>query len=150
MTTVERLLSKAAILENGCWKYTRGLNGRGYGNFWDHGRTRSAHVVSYELFNGSIPHGHSILHKCDYKPCINPDHLFTGTTKDNIDDMIAKGRSKFVGVQNGRAILTEEDIPVIRELLAIKGVTQEAIAEHFKVSVGTISHIKNNRAWGHI
>lgn len=54
-----------------------------------------AHRVSWELFRGPIPNKLFVLHKCDNKNCINPDHLFLGTAKDNIHDCIRKGRAWF-------------------------------------------------------
>jgi len=141
-----RLLRKAVKTDSGCWKYTGGLNGRGYGNIWVDGTTRSAHVVSYELHKGPIPAGMNVCHSCDNKKCINPRHLFLGTTQDNIDDMIAKGRDGFKRERNGRALLTEEDVVAVREMLR-QNKTQQYIADQYNVSRGTISAIGTGRNW---
>jgi hypothetical protein len=79
----------------GCWNWTKHLSGGGYGAFKIEGIMRPAHRVSYELFWGEIPDGLQVCHRCDNKRCINPDHLFLGTQKDNIADCIKKGRMKF-------------------------------------------------------
>lgn len=150
MSIIDRLYSKAEILSCGCWRYTGGLNGAGYGNIWDEGRTRSAHVVSFEIHNGPVPEGLSVLHSCDYKPCINPDHLFAGTTQDNIDDMINKGRDGFKGVRNGRAVLSEGEVISIKELLASNIFSCQSIADKFNVSRPTIAAIKSGRNWGQL
>jgi len=82
---------------NGCMIWPKSKNVKtGYGQFnvWN-GEKRSlvtAHRMSYELFCGGIPAGMDICHKCDVRACVNPDHLFSGTAKDNVDDMFAKGR----------------------------------------------------------
>jgi hypothetical protein len=56
------------------------------------GKTYFAHRVSYETKNGFIPHGKFVLHHCDSRNCVNPDHLFIGIASDNSLDMVRKGR----------------------------------------------------------
>jgi hypothetical protein len=76
------------------WEWTAALNNIGYGMFrWASNKMRSAHRVSYELFNGPIPDGMAVCHKCDNPKCVNPKHLWVGTLKQNAQDMVAKGRS---------------------------------------------------------
>ena len=77
----------------GCWEWKRATNNIGYGMFRiKQGLMRTAHRVSYELFKGPIPKGMVVCHKCDNPKCVNPDHLWVGTMKDNIRDMDNKGR----------------------------------------------------------
>lgn len=149
MSLVSRLLSKYRVLDNGCWEYTGGRNGGGYGNISDDGVTRSAHVVSYEIHKGPVPAGMNVLHSCDHRPCINPDHLFPGTTQDNIDDMVNKGRDGFTGIKNGRAILNEDQVIEIKVLLEA-GYTQQLIANGYCVSRSTVAAIKTGRLWGYL
>lgn len=73
-----------------CWPW-RGAE-RGYHNVQWEGRTVPAHRLSYELAKGPIPDGMFICHVCDNPLCCNPDHLWAGTHKDNMDDMMQKGR----------------------------------------------------------
>jgi hypothetical protein len=82
--------------ETGCWEWNRGKTSRGYGAFSCGKQTplRSSHRLAWEIFNGPIPAGLFVCHKCDNPPCCNPDHLFLGTNSDNILDSMAKGRSK--------------------------------------------------------
>src|SRR5437773_1860634 len=76
-----------------CIEYVGAKNGdQGYRAFWFEGRRIYAHRASYELFVGSIPEGLFVLHRCDNPPCVNPDHLFLGTKKDNYQDSFVKGR----------------------------------------------------------
>lgn len=74
-----------------CWEWTASKNKQGYGIFGHQGQTWLAHRLSYKLSN-MLPDGVKVLHRCDNPPCVNPDHLFLGTQKDNIKDMAAKGR----------------------------------------------------------
>ncbi len=70
----------------------QGLISNGYGQVYKDGKTRWAHRVAWEITNGSIPKGLNVLHKCDNKPCVNPEHLFLGTQSDNLKDSVRKGR----------------------------------------------------------
>lgn len=80
------------ITETGCWIWIGPCFNEGYGWFFVNGKPIGAHRVSWELHNGPIPDGMYVLHTCDVRPCVNPDHLFIGTQKDNIHDAIKKGR----------------------------------------------------------
>lgn len=78
--------------ENECWPWL-GSTASGYGQFnlgsniFDRG-----HRLAWKYTNGEIPDGLYVLHKCDNRRCCNPNHLFLGTQKDNIQDAIRKGR----------------------------------------------------------
>lgn len=89
-----RFLAKIRMPEDGCWEWTASRHPRmGYGRFGDgHRRIVYAHRYMWELARGPIPHGMNVLHRCDNGPCVRPSHLFLGTQRDNIADVIAKGR----------------------------------------------------------
>ena len=95
-TTEQRFNKKYVINDDtDCWEWTAALNNIGYGMFsWGPRKMRTAHRASYELFTGPIPAGLSVCHTCDNPICVNPKHLWTGTRKDNYDDMVSKGRAK--------------------------------------------------------
>ena len=87
---------KKIIKTEGCWEWT-GLKQsvQPYGLMVGIDNTlMRAHRISYLIHKGAIPKDLFVLHKCDNPPCVNPDHLFVGTQKDNVQDMINKGRAK--------------------------------------------------------
>lgn len=77
---------------SGCWLWTGYGHSRGYGHIRFRGRQEFAHRLSYAAFNGPIPKGMFICHRCDVRVCVNPDHLFAATPDDNIRDRERKGR----------------------------------------------------------
>jgi len=90
----DRFWSKVQKTEN-CWLWMGARTKLGYGQRGGRktGR-RYTHRLSWEMRFGPIPEGLCVLHHCDNPPCVNPDHLFLGTKKDNTQDMIAKGRGR--------------------------------------------------------
>ncbi|WP_198527626.1 HNH endonuclease signature motif containing protein [Xanthomonas sp. SHU 199] len=81
------------VPEAGCWLWIGRMSTNGYGRIGI-GRNKQyrAHRISWEHHFGPIPDGMYVCHKCDVRSCINPDHLFIGTAKDNARDREAKGR----------------------------------------------------------
>jgi hypothetical protein len=134
---------------SGCWLWERTLSPGGYGQIRPDGQRQQigAHRFSYEKFKGPIPDGMMALHRCDVRCCVNPDHLFVGTHKDNTADMFAKGRSyDRKGEGNNRAKLTAEQV------LAIRSDDRDAhrIAADYGVQRGAIYAIKSRHYWSHI
>lgn len=87
-----RFWAKVEKRDNDCWLWLGAKNQDGYGHFKVGNRAISAHRIAYVLKVGSIPTGVSILHSCDNRACVRPDHLFMGTQLDNVTDMMRKGR----------------------------------------------------------
>lgn len=144
----ERFWSKVNKTEH-CWLWTAHKNRLGYGTYMVNSKRRSylAHRFSWEINFGSIPNGLCVLHKCDVRSCVNPDHLFVGTQKDNILDMVNKKRNTHPrGEKNPKCKLSDDQIILIRKDLR----KQSDIAKEFGVVQTTISKIKLRITWGHI
>ena len=89
-----RFTNGYAIDDNDCWIWTKSRYKNGYGWLKVFGKVVSAHRYSYELYYGEIPENEEILHSCDVKPCVNPDHLKTGSHKANMMDAAKRGLMK--------------------------------------------------------
>ena len=136
--------------KTGCWVWTGATAGRGYGNIGLERQRKQeyAHRISYRLHVGEIPKGQYVLHRCDNPSCVNPSHLFVGTQRANLADMASKGRHLY-GEKNAKAVLTEADIPKIRQLCA-SGMAQWEVGRMFGVSQITVSRIMRGKRWKHI
>lgn len=137
-----------------CWVWRSTTNSSGYGWMGIKGKMVAAHRYSWELHNGRIiPKGMYICHTCDNPPCVNPSHLFLGTSKDNTADKMAKGRMKTThhkGELNGQAILTETQVIAMRSLRATKKLTYEKLGEMFGVTMSAAHRICTGGVWKHL
>lgn len=147
-----------------CWIWTGALMPNGYGAFyvgrnWRHSRKGTmdyAHRVSWTLKFGSIPNGKSILHSCDNRRCVNPNHLWVGTQKDNVRDMLSKGRfgggalRGLFGTANPASKLTEDDVRAVRSCYSTGRWGYRRLAEMFGVTPVAIKKIVLRRTWKHV
>lgn len=131
----------------GCWDFIGNKNPAGYGQLTINRKTFLAHRLSYALYVGPIPNGMHVLHRCDVRACMNPDHLFLGTHQDNMADKMSKGRHVAPkGTQHGSAKLTEANVLAIRADSRI----QIEIATAYGISQTAVCDIKNRKRWKHI
>ena len=150
-TPAERVERRSIPEPNsGCWLWLGGLTHDGYGwASWMY-KSMGVHRLSWFAHYGEIPKGLCVLHRCDVRCCVNPDHLFLGTPQDNTDDMIRKGRDVKIivplGSENARAKLTEADVHLILSS-PLNGVK---LGKMLGVSSVNIYNIRNGHRWKHI
>lgn len=145
----------------GCWTWTGNLSPRGYGNFKPGSshiniKVWRAHRFAWRITFGEIPDGMLICHHCDNPTCVNPSHLFLGTSKDNAKDRESKGRGarpgnyrRTVSRLGKLATLTLEQVESIRDLYhgRGKGMSQFKLAKQFGVCQQSISNIIHRKTW---
>ena len=143
------------VLGTRCWVWM-GPKTEGYGwisvpELETHGSR--THRLAWVLTHGRIPpgeghHGTCVLHRCDNRTCVNPEHLFLGTQADNMADRAAKGRAPR-GEKHRSARLTEDSVRAIRKASAA-GISQYRIAKLYRVARTTIEGVVTRRNWGHV
>jgi Mor family transcriptional regulator len=132
--------------ENECWEWKGAISG-GYGSFNYNGNGVHAHRVVYILVNGKISDEVEICHICDNPSCCNPNHLFSGTHKDNMVDRVNKERSyKPIGEKHPNTELTWEKVHTIRERYC-NGEKIPVLAKEFKLTRQQMFRIVNNIQW---
>lgn len=157
---IDRVLKKIVKIPfSGCWIFMGAINTFGYGIVGTGGRGKPndrAHRITYRHFCGDIPSGMFVCHRCDVPCCCNPDHLFLGTNKDNVKDMISKGRNSLpprnphvVGSVHPGSKLTEDQVIQIRAAYR-NGIKQKDLAQQYGVVHQTISKVVNNHRFKHV
>ena len=149
MTDDEFFLARTAPQPNGCtlWTGARGkygivCRGRGGRSLYD-----AAHRFSYARTNGPIPAGLSVLHKCDNPLCVNPEHLFVGTQRENMNDMASKGRAK--PPCGERAWASKLDAAAVQVIRA-SSLPAKELAKTYGVSATSVYAVKSRTSWKHL
>lgn len=159
MSAADRLMRFVEPAIDGCWHWSGGVfQASGYGAFRLHGKAVGAHVASLTLLGGLAPNGRSCLHRCDVKLCVNPAHLYFGTQRENVNDMVERGRqccglrrsqSILSSPKLGRRKLTEAQVlAIVKQARA--GLSHPIIANRYKISSSNVSKIMNGEAWSSV
>jgi len=135
---------------DGCWIWMGSKDKNGYGIFKGEvgGELFArAHRFSYAFHTGDLLIGMHAMHSCDNPSCVNPAHLSSGTSADNMRDKAQKGRARVpLGEKNPRSILTDAQAAAI----LIDPRPYSAIATEYNVAVPTINSLKQRHSWRHI
>lgn len=139
---------------NVCWDWNGNINSSGYAHIKIGGRdslrSYNAHRIAYLVYVGSIEKNKIVCHKCDNRKCCNPEHLFLGTYKDNMVDMVNKKRNMNPkGSQCSWSKLNEDQVLKMLELFK-NGKNCAEVAREFGIDRRSASDIKRGRKWGHI
>lgn len=146
-SAIERFMSKTKVNGNGCWIWTGVIGShKRYGTCGLMGKNMLAHRASWTLFRGEIG-DLFVLHRCDNGFCVNPDHLFLGTQKDNVLDMENKLRSRHPRRdEHGRAKLTSAKVEQAKTRHK-NGELIKDLALEFGVHRRTMSLAISGRSW---
>ncbi len=131
-----------------CWLWTGARSSYGYGHFFKvHHKPTLAHRVAWELTRGDIPADTPcVLHRCDMRLCVNPEHLFLGTKSENIHDRHAKGRTAS-GERSGNVKLTADDVRAIRARYSPEYGAGIALRREFGIGESAFYAIVNRQTW---
>ena len=144
--TIKRILPPSTTV--GCI-YAKRVRSDGYGVISVNGKERTAHRVTWERTYGFIPNGLFVLHRCDNRPCINPEHLFLGTQRDNCHDRKIKGReADRRGEKNGRVKITVQTAIRIKILRGV--LPQYVIGGILGLTQATVGKIMTGAIWKHV
>jgi hypothetical protein len=150
---------------SGCHLWLGHINNSGYAHVNRRGKMILGHRLAWTVAKGPIPSGLQVLHRCDVRACVNPDHLFTGTNDHNVADKVAKGRQARGsrlgqsirnstafratirrGADNNAAKLTDADALAIQQDRRLL----REISTDYGVNITTVSRIRRRVAWKHL
>lgn len=141
-----------------CWNWKGTINSSGYGVISEYGRKgkkKYAHRISWEFYNNKkIPmrseyHGGVIMHTCDNRKCVNPNHLVLGTQKENVQDMINKGRKVITYIEGSKHHNTSINEEIAEKVFLAEGLYKK-IAEKYNCTLAVVKGIKNRKTWRHV
>lgn len=126
-----------------CWLWTASLLPGGYGQLsLGVGLTGKAHALSYEWAHGTRKNL-CVCHTCDHPACVNPDHLFLGTSAENSADMKRKGRA-------ARETIRRKLTPLLVRRIRASTASRETLATRFGISVRQVSRVRSHVCWGDV
>lgn len=130
---------------DGCWEWKGAIDRNGYGAYGYKGKSMRAPPIALMLDGRPVPKGMYACHHCDNPRCVRPDHLYAGTPKDNVRDMLSRGRNP-VGSKHYAARITEDDVVAIRA----SSLSPKELATVYPVCASNITMIRNRRTWKHV
>jgi len=133
-----------------CWFWCGYVDKLGYGRWFFKREHLKAHRKSWQLFRNEIPEGKMILHHCDVRNCVNPDHLYVGTQRDNMRDCSNRKRFNHKprhGEENPVAKLTTSEVLLMRSIREEKGLSYKKISQEFGVSTMTAYRAITKKSW---
>lgn len=175
----KRFWEKVDKRAHGCWQWTAGKFAQGYGAFQLNGCAQRAHRIVWELTHGAIPRGKDVLHTCDNPSCVNPEHLYLGTDKENGRDRAVRGRAASGarhksrtcpssvprgdnhfsrrhpekvcrGEHHGNATLTEAQVRAILQEHTGRYGNLIELAKKYRVSRSVVDRIVRRETWKHV
>jgi hypothetical protein len=139
--TREDFFNRIIKQDNGCWEFQSHYDKNGYTFFQYQGKNWRAHRLSV-MFDGRDPQGKIVCHHCDNPRCVNPEHLFLGTSRDNTIDRINKGRSRGNTSDNrAKGILSKLTDKVIYDIQNSTE-SQVSIANRLNIHKSTVAKYK--------
>jgi hypothetical protein len=147
-TIAERFWRKVCVgSPDECWEWLGSKTDRGYGRINIEKVTYRAHRLAMLLAGKELPESSLACHRCDNPGCVNPAHLFAGSSADNINDCIAKGRwPSRVGEASPRALLSEAVVREIRRSTE----PHTVLARKLGVSPHAIRNARSRKTWSHV
>jgi hypothetical protein len=145
----QELLKNTETLDNGCIVWTKSRSKGGYGQKAVNGKKQYTHRLSAEIHYGPGASGQEVMHLCDNPPCLNPKHLKWGTRKQNVADMLAKGRHRTnpkKGEDHSQSKLAKEDVLEIR-ILAGRGFVLTDLAKMYGITAAEAHLIVQRKRW---
>lgn len=144
------ILEERIIKQDGCWGWKGSKNRHGYGEIKVNRIHMNASRAAWIAYKSEIPENMYVLHTCDNRACCNPEHLWLGTAKDNMQDMIKKGRNKNLkGSACPWATINEDIVLDILDMLK-KNINTREIAKKYNIKLSMISDIKTGHRWTHV
>lgn len=145
LSKLKKRLESRILKTDGCWIWQGTVTTQGYGSLLnEHHKQETAHRVSYKIYKEEIENNLCVLHKCDNRLCVNPNHLFLGTRTENMIDKCKKKRQP-EGSELPHTVLNDEDVYSILSMHFNHGIKMNLIAKYFGVNQGHISTLLGNR-----